>query len=124
MFHLIWYVLVGLIAGVIAKNVMHVHMTIFWTIVLGIIGSILGGGLTHMFSRPSNERRPDCFHTGRNPGSLRLLQAQNPFSPGQPLLILTLIAKGTIPRLRSGQASVVPLRHTVDERRFIGGALV
>jgi uncharacterized membrane protein YeaQ/YmgE (transglycosylase-associated protein family) len=56
MFHLIWYVLVGLIAGVIAKSVMHVHLTIFWTIVLGIIGSILGGALTHMFSAPSNPR--------------------------------------------------------------------
>src|SRR5207247_7418348 len=31
MIHLIWYILVGLIAGVIAKSVMHVHMTIFWT---------------------------------------------------------------------------------------------
>ena len=56
MFHLIWYILIGLISGVIAKSVMHVHMTIFWTIVLGIIGSILGGGVTHMFSRPTNER--------------------------------------------------------------------
>jgi len=52
MFHIIWYILVGLIAGVIAKEVMHVHMTLFWTIVLGIIGSILGGALTHMFLRP------------------------------------------------------------------------
>jgi uncharacterized membrane protein YeaQ/YmgE (transglycosylase-associated protein family) len=56
MFHLIWYVLIGLIAGVIAKSVMHVHIAIFWTIVLGIIGSILGGGVSHMFSRPTNER--------------------------------------------------------------------
>src|ERR1700722_1821353 len=56
MFHLIWYVLIGLISGVIAKSVMHVHMTIFWTIVLGIIGSIIGGAVTHMFSRPTNER--------------------------------------------------------------------
>jgi uncharacterized membrane protein YeaQ/YmgE (transglycosylase-associated protein family) len=56
MFHLIWYILIGLIAGVIAKSVMHVNITIFWTIVLGIIGSIIGGGVTHMFSRPSNER--------------------------------------------------------------------
>jgi uncharacterized membrane protein YeaQ/YmgE (transglycosylase-associated protein family) len=56
MFHLIWYVLIGLVAGVIAKSVMHVHMTIFWTIVLGVIGSILGGGVSHMFSRPTNER--------------------------------------------------------------------
>jgi uncharacterized membrane protein YeaQ/YmgE (transglycosylase-associated protein family) len=56
MFHLIWYVLIGLISGVIAKSVMHVHITIFWTIVLGIIGSIIGGAVTHMFSRPANER--------------------------------------------------------------------
>src|ERR1700724_40792 len=56
MFHLIWYVLIGLISGVIAKSVMHVHIAIFWTIVLGIIGSIIGGGVSHMFSRPTNER--------------------------------------------------------------------
>jgi uncharacterized membrane protein YeaQ/YmgE (transglycosylase-associated protein family) len=56
MFHLIWYVLIGLISGVIAKSVMHVHITFFWTIVVGIIGSIIGGALTHMFSRPTNER--------------------------------------------------------------------
>ena len=61
MFHLIWYILVGLIAGVIAKSVMHAHITIFWTIVLGIIGSIIGGCVTHMFSRPGNER----YHPGR-----------------------------------------------------------
>jgi len=57
MFHLIWYILIGLIAGVIAKSVMHVqHITIFWTIVLGIIGSIIGGCVTHMFSRARSER--------------------------------------------------------------------
>ena len=56
MFHLIWYVVIGLISGVIAKSVMHVRITIFWTIVLGIIGSILGGAVTHMFLRPTNQR--------------------------------------------------------------------
>ena len=56
MLHLIWYILVGLIAGVIAKSVMHAHMTIFWTIVLGIIGSILGGAVTHMFAPPVGRR--------------------------------------------------------------------
>jgi uncharacterized membrane protein YeaQ/YmgE (transglycosylase-associated protein family) len=56
MFHLIWYVLIGLLSGFIAKSVMHVQITIFWTIVLGIIGSIFGGGVSHMFSRPTNER--------------------------------------------------------------------
>jgi len=56
MFHIIWYVLIGLIAGVIAKSVMHVHITIVWTIVLGIIGSVMGGAVTHMFSRPTNKQ--------------------------------------------------------------------
>jgi len=56
MFHLTWYILIGLISGFIEKSVMHVHMTIFRTIVLGIIGSILFSAITHMFSRPTNER--------------------------------------------------------------------
>ena len=56
MFHLIWYLLIGLIAGFFAKSVMHVHMTLFWTIVLGILGSILGGGITHMVTGSSNRR--------------------------------------------------------------------
>jgi uncharacterized membrane protein YeaQ/YmgE (transglycosylase-associated protein family) len=56
MFHLIWYVLIGLISGFIGKTVMHVHMTIFWTTVLGVIGSIIGGGVSHMLWRPTNAR--------------------------------------------------------------------
>ena len=56
MFHFVWYILIGLISGVIAKSVMHVHITIFWTIVLGIIGSIIGAGITHMVSRRASGR--------------------------------------------------------------------
>ena len=56
MFHIIWYVIIGLISGVIAKSVMHVHLTMAWTIVLGIIGSLLGGGVTHILFRSKNER--------------------------------------------------------------------
>src|SRR5271157_255816 len=56
MFHLIWYILIGLISGVIAKSVMHTHMTIFWTIVLGIIGSIIGGAVTNLLFRSRNDR--------------------------------------------------------------------
>ena len=56
MFHLIWYILIGLISGVIAKPVMHMHMTILWTTVLGIIGSIIGGAVTHLLLRSKNER--------------------------------------------------------------------
>jgi uncharacterized membrane protein YeaQ/YmgE (transglycosylase-associated protein family) len=52
LFHLIWYILIGLVAGVIAKSIMHVHLALMWTIVLGIIGSVVGGAVTHIFSRP------------------------------------------------------------------------
>jgi hypothetical protein len=59
MFHLIWYVLIGLISGVIVKS--------------GIIESIIGGGVSHMFSRPTNERYHPAgshfFALGRNPDS-------------------------------------------------------
>jgi uncharacterized membrane protein YeaQ/YmgE (transglycosylase-associated protein family) len=37
MFHILWYLIIGLLAGLISKSVMHVHMTLFWTLVLGII---------------------------------------------------------------------------------------
>ena len=52
MFHLIWYVIVGLIAGLVAKAVMHLHLTLLWTIVLGLVGSIVAGFVTHLFIRP------------------------------------------------------------------------
>ncbi len=42
MLHLVWDVLVGLVAGAITKTLMHAHMSILWTSVLGIIGSSIG----------------------------------------------------------------------------------
>jgi len=69
MVHFIWYILIGLISGVIAKSMMHEHMTTFWTIVLGIIGSIIGGGVTHMFSRPTNEQYRPEGAMGNGPSS-------------------------------------------------------
>jgi uncharacterized membrane protein YeaQ/YmgE (transglycosylase-associated protein family) len=56
MFHILWYLIIGLLAGLISKSVMHVHITLFWTLALGVIGSVLGGGVTHMILRPKNER--------------------------------------------------------------------
>jgi len=56
MFHIIWYVIIGLISGLIAKSVMHQQLTTTWTIVLGIVGSLLGGGVTHIIFRSRNER--------------------------------------------------------------------
>ena len=59
MLHLIWYIIVGLIAGVVAKMVMHMHMALLWTIVLGIVGSVVGGLVTHIFFGP---KRGAQFH--------------------------------------------------------------
>jgi uncharacterized membrane protein YeaQ/YmgE (transglycosylase-associated protein family) len=59
MLHIIWYIIVGLIAGIVAKMIMHMHMTILWTIVLGIAGSVVGGFVTHIFSPP---REGTQFH--------------------------------------------------------------
>ncbi|MGB8028524.1 MAG: GlsB/YeaQ/YmgE family stress response membrane protein [Terracidiphilus sp.] len=42
--------------GLIAKSVMHEHMSMLWTIVLGIVGSLLGGGVTHILFRSKSER--------------------------------------------------------------------
>jgi hypothetical protein len=54
MVHLTWYILIGLISGVIVKS--------------GIIESIIGGGVSHMFSRRTNERHQPAgshfFDTG------------------------------------------------------------
>ena len=55
MLHLLWYIIVGLIAGFVAKSVMHLHMTLLWTTLLGLVGSILGGFITHLFDRPKPE---------------------------------------------------------------------
>jgi uncharacterized membrane protein YeaQ/YmgE (transglycosylase-associated protein family) len=55
MFHLIWYLLVGLIAGLVARTVMHLHLTLLWTVMLGIVGSLVGGFVTHLFIRPNRE---------------------------------------------------------------------
>ena len=53
MFHLIWYVIVGLIVGLVAKSVMHLHLTLLWSVVLGLVGSLVGGFVTHVFIRPT-----------------------------------------------------------------------
>jgi uncharacterized membrane protein YeaQ/YmgE (transglycosylase-associated protein family) len=60
MLHLIWYIIVGFLAGCVAKALLHVHLSITWTIVLGIVGSIIGGAVTHIFSPPSAGGR---FHS-------------------------------------------------------------
>lgn len=55
MLHLIWYLIVGFIAGLMAKLVMHVHLPLIWTLVLGIVGSVVAGFITHLFIRPRGD---------------------------------------------------------------------
>ena len=55
MLHLLWYIIVGFIAGFTAKSVLHLNMTLFWTILFGIVASIVGGFIVHLFDRPKPE---------------------------------------------------------------------
>lgn len=52
MLHLVWYVIVGLIAGFVAKSILHMHIALVWTIVLGIVGSLVAGFLSHTLFTP------------------------------------------------------------------------
>src|SRR5436305_12400665 len=53
MLHLIWYLFVGFLVGCVAKALMHMHLSITWTLELGIVGSIIGGAVTHLCYPPS-----------------------------------------------------------------------
>src|SRR2546429_334866 len=52
MLHLIWYLFVGFLVGCVAKALMHMHLSITWTVVLGIVGSIIGGAGAPPFFSP------------------------------------------------------------------------
>jgi uncharacterized membrane protein YeaQ/YmgE (transglycosylase-associated protein family) len=54
MLHVIWYIIIGFIAGLIAKWIMHVHLGLLTTILLGIVGSIVGGMIARIFSKPAD----------------------------------------------------------------------
>jgi uncharacterized membrane protein YeaQ/YmgE (transglycosylase-associated protein family) len=59
MLHIIWYIIIGFFAGLVAKWIMHVHLGLLATILLGIVGSIVGGLIARIFSRPAEGTR---FH--------------------------------------------------------------
>jgi uncharacterized membrane protein YeaQ/YmgE (transglycosylase-associated protein family) len=53
MLHLIWYLLVGFIVGLIAQWIMPGgHFGFIGTTLVGIVGSVIGGFLARLFSRP------------------------------------------------------------------------
>jgi len=54
MLHIIWYIIVGFIVGLLARAVMPgvQHLGFIMTTLLGIGGSIVGGLIARLFSRP------------------------------------------------------------------------
>jgi uncharacterized membrane protein YeaQ/YmgE (transglycosylase-associated protein family) len=53
MLHILWYIIIGFIAGLIAKWIMHVQANVIETIIIGLIGSIVGGLIARLFSKPA-----------------------------------------------------------------------
>jgi uncharacterized membrane protein YeaQ/YmgE (transglycosylase-associated protein family) len=54
MLHIIWSIIVGFIIGLIARAIMPgaQNLGFIMTTIVGIVGSILGGLIARMFSRP------------------------------------------------------------------------
>ena len=53
MLHIVWSIIVGFLVGLIASAIMHTHLGFIGTTLLGIIGSVVGGLLARLFSRPA-----------------------------------------------------------------------
>ena len=52
MLHILWSIIVGFFVGLIASAIMHTHLGLLGTTLLGIVGSVVGGLLARLFSRP------------------------------------------------------------------------
>lgn len=54
MLHIIWYIIVGFVVGLVARAVMPgaQSMGLIMTTVLGIVGGIVGGFIARLFSKP------------------------------------------------------------------------
>jgi uncharacterized membrane protein YeaQ/YmgE (transglycosylase-associated protein family) len=54
MLHIIWYIIVGFIVGLLARAVMPgaQHLGFIMTTVIGIVGSVVGGLIGRLFSKP------------------------------------------------------------------------
>ena len=59
MFHIIWYVVLGFIVGLIARAILPGadHFGFIGTTVVGIVGSVIGGYLGHLFRKPAPEAK-------------------------------------------------------------------
>ena len=54
MLHIIWSIIVGFIVGLIARAIVPgtQHLGFIMTTILGIVGSLVGGLIARLFSRP------------------------------------------------------------------------
>ena len=54
MLHIIWYIIVGFVVGLIARAIMPgaQHLGLIMTTLIGIGGSIVGGLIGRLFSKP------------------------------------------------------------------------
>ena len=52
MLHIIWSIIVGFIIGLIARTIMHEHMGLLATTLVGVGGSIVGGLIGRLISKP------------------------------------------------------------------------
>lgn len=61
MLHVIWYIVVGFIVGLIARAILPGadHMGMLMTTLVGIVGSVIGGFVSHLFSKPGPDSK---FH--------------------------------------------------------------
>ena len=61
MLHIIWSIIVGFVIGLIARAVVPgaQHMGFFATVILGILGSLVGGLLGRLISKP---KEGSAFH--------------------------------------------------------------
>ncbi len=54
MLHIIWSIIIGFIVGLIARAIVPgtQHMGFIMTTILGIVGSLIGGLIARLFSKP------------------------------------------------------------------------
>ena len=54
MLHIIWSIIVGFVVGLIASFLMGTHLGFIETSLVGIVGSVVGGLIARIFSKPAD----------------------------------------------------------------------
>jgi uncharacterized membrane protein YeaQ/YmgE (transglycosylase-associated protein family) len=85
MLHVVWSIVVGFIVGLIASAIMHTHLGFVGTTLLGIVGSVIGGLIARLFSKPpaGSKFHPAGFILSII-GAIRFQVRLRPAGPQQP----------------------------------------